>query len=1334
MKLMLNVTDHKNLMMSSNDVSTSSSVVSDVSASHVSDIHIEGTGSIDGDLLGSMEADIVIDRVRAVTLKAPIVVEGKEVKCVVDTGAEVTVMSEKTFLSIPEGRRPTLKRAVRNLVVAEAGRKMGTLGVADLNIKIGPLTFVWSIYVCPIGDDLLLGCDIIDEKNITINTKRGLEVDGQWVDCDVCRKSDKVSRVLLKESVTVPPNTEVILPGYGVNVEIIDTRYGSIEPIVEDERKIIIARCLVDPYTKIVPVRLVNLENYPVKIRKNYLLGELHPVTNFEKFADEDVSVKSDCYGSGCSDVHFGQNLSSEKSDIHVSCEIPYDWKCCKVSESASDSGDVGTKADIPKLPDHLVELYNSSSEKLTKDCHKVRLAEVLIKFADAFARNKSDLGSCSLIKHKIDTAGAAPVRQGLRRTPQGFEEEEEKYLQEQIDAGVIVPSKSAWASGVVLVRKTDGTVRWCIDYRALNSCTIKDAYPLPKISQCLDCLANASVFSVCDLQSGYWQLQVDESDRHKTAFITKYGLYEYTKMPFGLCNAPSTFQRCMELIFRGLQWKTLLIYLDDIILFSSNLDDHFVQLSEVLGRLQKAGLKLKPSKCDFFKNEVLYLGHVVNKDGVRPNPKIVHAVKNWKVPQNVKEVQQFLGLCNYYRQFILGFSEVAFEISQLTKKDVSFIWSEKCQEAFDKLKVALCEAPILAYPVPHCDFILDTDASNVGIGSVLSQVQNGKECVISYGSKKLDKVQQRYSVTRRELLAVVTFIHQYRHFLLGRRFLLRTDHGSLKWLFSFKDPQGQLARWIETLSQYTFTIEHRPGSKHKNADALSRKDGENPLCEHQLKGETCADCTECTELMDEWSDFRNSVDNIVELNKGTSVRVVTRSQTQGSLTSNWLKGYTYAQLEKFQREDDDLKPVHEWMDKTLPARDEVVSLSPASRKYWLNFNNLERKNGVLYQKQVQAKPSDEYFQLLVPKVLRKEVVTTCHDTMYAGHFGIHKTLEKVKANFHWYKMNEDVKIHVGMCLVCNKVKGLNKKPRAALQSYVVGHPLDRIALDVIGPLPKSRRNNKYILVIGDHFTRWMEAFPLPHQQAEQIAEKLVFEFMSRFGTPLEIHTDQGRNFESDIFTHICKLFEIKKTRSTPYRPCSNGIIERFNATLEKMIQNFVNKNIDNWDVYIGILMAAYRSTPHPATGFTPNKLMLGREVLLPKHLLFPFPKSIDDTCKSIHTYVEELSSNFEEVYSMARENLKASSVHQKKDYDTRVSQSSYRVGELVFKYNDVAKKLQEKWQGPFIISKVLSPVLYEICNKNKTSIVHHDKLKLYLTEDIPKWVMDFRHRLQAQM
>lgn len=298
------------------------------------------------------------------------------------------------------------------------------------------------------------------------------------------------------------------------------------------------------------------------------------------------------------------------------------------------------------------------------------------------------------------------------------------------------------------------------MDYRRVNEATQKDAYPLPKIEECLDTLSGSKLFSTLDLLSGYHQFEVNEKDRPRTAFITKYGLFEYTRMPFGLCNAPSTFQRGMELVLRRLQWVTLLIYLDDVIITGKTFKEYLNNLGEVLSRFRKFGLKLKPTKCSLYREEVLFLGHVVGKDGVRANPSLVQDVEKWPVPQNLKELQAFLGLTNYYRRFVQGYADIARSLHNLTRKGVTYHWKAEQEVAFGALKKALTTTPILAYPLAEGRMILDTDAANFSIGAVLSQEQGQVERVISYSSRRLGPIQERYCVTRRELLAVVAFCH----------------------------------------------------------------------------------------------------------------------------------------------------------------------------------------------------------------------------------------------------------------------------------------------------------------------------------------------------------------------------------------------------------------------------------------------------------------------------------------------------------------------------------------------------------------------------------------------
>ena len=346
----------------------------------------------------------------------------------------------------------------------------------------------------------------------------------------------------------------------------------------------------------------------------------------------------------------------------------------------------------------------------------------------------------------------------------------------------------------------------------------------MPRIDETFDALRGAKWFCTLDLASGYWQVALDEDASQKSAFIVRNGLYQWKCMPFGLCNAPATFERLMEKVMAGLQWEILLIYLDDIIVFGETVMETLERLQVVLDRLRNAGLKLKPSKCHLFQRSVAYLGHIVSAEGVATDPQKVQAVANWPIPGCVRDVRSFLGLASYYRKFIQGFAAIASPLHALTEKSRKCVWSESCQVAFDELKGRLQIAPILSYPIPNGDFILDTDASGNGIGAVLSQIQDGDEKVLAYASHKLSRPERNYCVARRELLAVVVYLKHFKQYLYGQKVTVRTDHAALRWVLNFKNPEGQLARWIEVISQFDLDIEHRPGKKHGNADGTSRR------------------------------------------------------------------------------------------------------------------------------------------------------------------------------------------------------------------------------------------------------------------------------------------------------------------------------------------------------------------------------------------------------------------------------------------------------------------------------------------------------------------------------
>ena len=630
-------------------------------------------------------------------------------------------------------------------------------------------------------------------------------------------------------------------------------------------------------------------------------------------------------------------------------------------------------------------------------------------------------------------------------------------------------------------------------------------------------------------------------------------------------------------------------------------------------------------------------------------------------------------------------------------KADVVFEWTDECMGAFQELKDVLTSDVVMAYPKDSGVLVLDTDASGTGIGATLSQVQycekSGKEeeRPIAHASKSLTKAQRQYCVTRKELLAVMYFVQYFRHYLLGREFVIRTDHSALRWVMSFKDPRDQMARWLEVLCQYKFKIIHRDGKKHSNADALSRVPCDPAECscydgQSVLSDLPCGGCDVCNKKHEQWSSFQE-VDDVVPLmarrveckdlscpslqslrcrltgsffmfivmwittlwrwskavvgspvvqvcwmghkfggeSGHKAVRRVhsshadvaenigpplgdhlsdVKEQVESSCKKDsadnelsvnvpWLKQYSSGDSQKSQAEDPDIAPLVSWLELKdgKPTRDQVASESPAVRNLWLQWDQMVlSKKGVLYRKWHSPKKKiPPRLQLVVPRSLQDTVLESLHCGLTAGHLGIKKTISKVKKSFYWYRMKESIRTWIKNCTVCGARKSPNKKLKSTPQNYSVGAPMDRVATDILGPFPQSSSGNRYILLVGDYFTRWIEAYAIPEFSAKTVAEKLVHEFFSRFGTPFDLHSDQGRNYEASLFKEVCRLLEINKTRSSPYHPQSNGMIERFNRTLLDMIAVYTDQNQTDWDKYLPMLTSAYRSCAHEKTGLYPK-------------------------------------------------------------------------------------------------------------------------------------------------
>ena len=792
--------------------------------------------------------------------------------------------------------------------------------------------------------------------------------------------------------------------------------------------------------------------------------------------------------------------------------------------------------------------------------------------------------------------------------------------------------------------------------------------------------------------------------------------------------------------------WIEVLAYLDDVNVLGKTFEDHLENLYEVLQRFRKYNLKLKPKKCELFKSKVDFLGRVVSRKGVTINPKNVEVVQKWPTPKCSKDVEKFMGFLNYHREFIPNFAFHAAPLYAVTGKK-TFKWDDEQQQAYLKMKELMTTTPVLAYPASDGKFILDCDASGVTIAAVLSQIQEGEEKPVSYASVSLTPEQRKYCTTRQELLAVIRFTRQYRHYLLGKPFLVRTDHSSLAWLMRFKHIEGQLARWLEELSRYDITVLHRPGKKHQNADSLSRIPDDLETCNCYEAGKDldslpCGGCPYCRRAHRQWKRFEEDVDDVVPLavkqqwtrtSVGPEVRVVKIDEPTDT-ESPWIMGYSIKDIKERQEKDPDLRPVIQWLSNDEePTEAELFLQSKATKFYWLNKNLLSIKKKLLFYRWILPS-GEESFLLVVPKGMKEEVLATSHDLPLTGHNGQLNTLRRIRKSFFWYGMKKASVQYVRTCRVCNRNKKRNRKYKAGLTPFHSGIPMERVHLDILGPFNISKRGNRYVLVMIDQFTKWVEVQALPHQGADLIAETAVNEFFSRMGCPLQIHTDQGKNFDGQLFRRLCEVLQIAKTRTTPYRPASNGQCERCNRTLLFMIRAYLEKTTE-WDIYLQQIAGAIRSTVNDSTGETPNRMMLGRETLQPIDLLIPTKMTSEDTEPS--DYVGKLEREMSNIHHTVRQSLKEKQYRQKKNYDVKSYSRSYDVGDLVYKVDDsteigVSKKLKPPWVGPYLIVEVLTPNLYRVQGRKERDVLHHDKLRICQDREIPLRMRQLRKKFLA--
>ena len=1190
---------------------------------------------------------------------------GHPVTALVDTGASVSLLSSGLVnkLSVPFSDRPC------PTVVGVSGFELNCLGVVSLPVVAQSVALSHNFVVADIFQhDVILGSDFLLSSGCIIDLASSVLRCGS--ECLPLSVPQLDSPRPVQAPPAPPPTSSPPSSSKPEQVRACVASTVILQPNHAVHLPCSLSSCPATTGDSLVTTLPSFCEKYPGLSMSSPVVSLDNVVLEVVNWSAEAVTLYAGTHVGTVDPVDVVENPAAACS-VHAASSPP----------SVDPSSTMSARISV-------IDKYLTSECSHLCPSDLATLRSLLVQYHDVFVLLPDDAGYCDLSPHHIDTKDASPIKQQARRLPFHQRQPLQRLLSDLLDKGVIRESASPWAAPIVLVKKTDGSLRLCVDYRKLNAVTVPDAYPLPRISDTLDSFSGCSVFSTLDLATGYWQLAMSPEDQSKTAFTTPLGLYEFTVMPMGCCNGPATFQRVMERVLSGLLGTSTgpvtRVFFDDIAVASGSTSSSVSQLAVVFDRLRSANLKLKLRKCVFLRPQAKFLGVDVSGEGIHTSPSKTTAVADWPQPKDAADVRSFLGLATYYRRFVPRFAHIAAPLHALTAKGAKFHWSPACQAAFRRLKDRLTTAPVLGYPdfSPSAEpFVLDTDASACGMGAVLSQRQKDGDRVIAYGSKLFSKAQRNYSVTEQKLLAVVFFTNHFRHYLLGVPFTIRTDHQALKWLKSLPEPTGRKARWLETLAEYTFTIVHRPGRQHSNADALSRR-AADVLAARSSPPSPVSSVSAATLATPVCAAEHASPVSVPPPDPTPSVPVSFPS----------LPAHTPAELRAAQLLDPDIATALQWYDSDKqvfhrPSADSISGCSRSVHRYASEVATLILLDDVLYRRP----DHQSSVQFVVPYSLQDDCISSIHTAPAGGHFGLEKTLQKCQQRFFWPGQSSTVRLFVQACDVCATSKKTAAKP-APLQSVTAGYPGQLVAMDLVGPFPTSDRRNKYILVCVDYFTRWPEAYTLPDMTSTTVAKAFIDGWISRFGVPDRIHSDQGPQFESSLFAELCNLLQVRKSRTTPYHPAGDGLVERMNRTLITTLRTYAHDHPTSWDEHLQLALLAYRTAVQKSTNFTPSQLMFGREIRLPPDIIYGLPPTCHPT--TTHAYARALEHTLRDVYHRARQHDNHAHRYQKKYYDRRARDQCFHKGDRVWLLDTVlqpgeSSKLHRPWKGPFIVTKI---------------------------------------------
>lgn len=830
---------------------------------------------------------------------------------------------------------------------------------------------------------------------------------------------------------------------------------------------------------------------------------------------------------------------------------------------------------EIEKIPSGNQIKYDIRDNHLN-DREKATLKEVIDKNKEVLYCEDDNLTFTHKIKHKIRTTDNIPIHTKSYKYPKVYEEVVRQQVDKLLKDGIVRESISPYTSPVwVVPKKSDASgqkkFRLVIDYRKLNEKTISDRYPIPEITDILDKLGRTSYFSTIDLVSGFHQIQLDEEDVEKTAFSVNSGKYEFTRMPFGLKNAPATFQRVMDCVLREEIGICCLVYMDDIIIFSPSLEQHKIDVDRVLNKLKQANLKIQLDKCEFFRKEVQFLGHTVSEDGVRPNQDKIETIKNWPLPKTEKEVRQFLGILGYYRRFIKDFAKLVKPLTSLLRKDNDFVITPETQQRFEKCKEILTRDPVLIHPDFSKEFILTTDASDFAIGAVLSQGPIGKDRPIAYASRTLNRTEENYSTTEKEFLAMYWAVKHFEHYLWGRKFKLVTDHQPLT--YSLSNTNKRIFRGKLELESYDYELIYKPGKNNVVADALSRIKIEDININEQDNVETESDL-----------DTVHSADSSDNYYIWCTEKPLNMFTTQIIFKISNINSEVSEEIFPKRRRIIILKPAYTELDVVNIFKNYLNPRVINCLRVPLELRQLIQET---YKKHFEA---NQLYKIFISEVFLEDVrldteqdrlVKETHDF---AHRGIKENKAQILQKYYFPQLERKVKIYIDSCDVCKKGK-YDRKPPQLVQKSVFGQkPFERVHIDVF-----FMKGLKWLTIV-DSFSKFANVIPLESRTIVDM-KHAISEHIRIFGRPHTIVCDQEPSFTSLDFIGFLGDLGISIHHASNSQ--ANGIVERFHSTLIELYRTlktkYPNKPVTET---MNILTDIYNNTIHSVTKRKPRDLI----------------------------------------------------------------------------------------------------------------------------------------------